>query len=143
MRILARYRPWGIRDWGFLSTVLEIKNLRIRGKVDFLLDTGAGQTILSEKDAQRLGLRYQNFPRGGPATGVGGVANTWKIDKKVTLHIPVVGGGIYSASKKGIEILEEPSKEKHLPSLLGLEFLEELDFKLIFDMPTRAVFLER
>ncbi|MCD6247874.1 MAG: retroviral-like aspartic protease family protein [Hadesarchaea archaeon] len=118
MRILARYRPWGYRNWGFLPTVLEIENLGVSGKIDFLLDTGAGRAILSEKDAQRLGLHYQNFPRGKPAIGVGGVANTWKINEKVTLYIPVVGGGVFSASREGIEILEESSEEKHLPSLL-------------------------
>jgi predicted aspartyl protease len=140
---LAKYRRWGYRDWGFLPTVLEIKALNIRGRVDFLLDTGAGQTILSEKDARRLGVPCQNLPRGRPAVGVGGVSNTWKIDKKITLYVPTVGHRIYVAHRNGVEILEEPTDEKRLPSLLGLEFLEGLDFKLTFDMPTRSIFLER
>jgi predicted aspartyl protease len=143
LRILAKYRWWGARKWGFLSTLLEIKKLGVRGKVDFLIDSGAGRTTLSEKDAQRLGLSYQNFPRGEPALGVGGLANTWVIDEEVTLYMPVVGGGVFAASKKGIEILEEPTKQKNLPSLLGLDFLEQLEFKLTFDMPTQAIFLER
>jgi|GEM_PF-6515404 hypothetical protein len=50
--------------------------------------------------------------------------------------------GIYRAVRKGIEVLEEPGEEKYLPSLLGLEFLEELHFKLTCDMPTQAIFLE-
>lgn len=140
---MAEYRWWGYRYWAFLPTLLEIRDLNVRGKVDFLLDTGAGETILSEKDASRIGLVYKNFPKGGVARGIGGEAKTWKIDKQITLYIPTVGGGLFTASRKEIEVLEEPSEEKILPSLLGLEFLEQLGFKLTFDMPARAVFLER
>ena len=142
MRILAKYRSWGNREWAFLRAAIEIKGLKVMGVVDFLIDTGASQTILSERDARRLGLVYQNFPRGRPAVGVGGVANTYIINKQVTLHFVTVDGRIYSPVRRGIEVLEEPGKEKQLPSLLGLEFLEELHFKLTYDMPTQAVFLE-
>jgi predicted aspartyl protease len=142
MRILAKYSSWGYRKWAFLRAVIEIKDLKVRGVVDFLIDTGAGQTILSERDAKRLGLAYQNFPRGEPAVGVGGVANTYKINKKVTFYFVTVDGGIYRAVRRGIEVLEEPGEEKQLPSLLGLEFLEDLHFKLTYDMPTQAIFLE-
>lgn len=142
MRILAKYRSWGYRKWAFLRAVIEIGDLKVRGVVDFLIDTGAGQTILSERDAIRLGLAYQNFPHGIPATGVGGVANTYKIDKKVTFYFKTVNGGVYSPVRRGIEVLEEPTEEKSLPSLLGLEFLEDLNFKLTYDMPTQAIFLE-
>ncbi|MGQ9628640.1 MAG: retroviral-like aspartic protease family protein [Anaerolineae bacterium] len=106
------------------------------------MDTGAGQTILSEKDARRLGVTYHDFPRGVPATGVGGVANTWRIEKQVTFYFQRVGGGLYRAARRGIEVLEEPGEQKQLPSLLGLEFLEELHFKLTYDMPTQGIFLE-
>jgi predicted aspartyl protease len=142
VRILAKYSPWGYRKWAFLRAVIEIKDLGVSGVIDFLIDTGAGQTILSERDAQRLGLGYQNFPRGRPAGGVGGVANTYRINKEVALYFVTVDGRTYRAARRGIEVLEEPGEEKHLPSLLGLEFLEELHFKLTCDMPTQAIFLE-
>ena len=128
---------------GFLPTVIEIKDLKLRGRVDFLLDTGAGETILSEKDAQRIGLNYRAFSTGKGALGVGGTANTWEINKEVTLYILVAGNSVYTATRRWIEVLEEPNEEKTLPSLLGLEFLEQLDFKLTFDMATGAIFLER
>ena len=143
MRIIAKYRPWEYRYWAFLPTFLEIKELNVRGEVEFLLDTGAGETILSEKDALRLEMPYKNFPMGRPAKGIGGSANTYSIDKKVDLYIPMVGGGVFHAFRNSIEVLEEPGEEKKLPSLLGLEFLEQLEFKLIFDMPTKSIFLER
>jgi len=142
LRILAKYRSWGDRKWAFLRAVIEIKDLKVGGFVDFLIDTGAGESILSERDARRIGLVYQNFPKGRPATGVGGVANTYKIDKKVIFSFDTVGGMRYSAARRSIEVLEEPSKQKQLPSLLGLEFLEELGFKLTFDMPTEGIFIE-
>lgn len=142
MRIILKYRYWGHREWAFLRTVIEIESLKIAGNVDFLLDTGAGQSILSERDARRLGLAYHNFSEGKPAAGIGGTAKTYRIDEKVTFHFETVEGTIYSPFRRGIEVLEEPGKEKHLPSLLGLEFLEELHFKLTYDMPTRAIFLE-
>lgn len=143
MRIIADYRSWGDRNWGFLPTVIEIKDLKLRGRVDFLLDTGAGETILSEKDAQRISLNYRAFSRGKVAHGVGGTAGTWEINKEVTLYMLVAGNSVYTATRRWIEVLEEPNQEKTLPSLLGLEFLEQLDFKLTFDMATGAVFLER
>lgn len=142
MRIVATYRHWGYRNWAFLPTVLEIPDLGASGRVDFLLDTGAGETILSEKDALRIGLTYTNFPRGRNARGVGGVANTYKIDKEVTFYM-LATDGIFSATRREIEVLEEPTQKKELPSLLGLEFLEELNFKLTYDMPVRAIYLER
>lgn len=143
MRIIARYRRWGYRHWGFLSTLLEIKNLGLMGRVDFLLDTGAGETILGEKDAQRIGLTYRNFPRGRIARGVGGAAKTYRIDKEVTLYMLTSTGQYYSATRRYIEVLEETAQQKIMPSLLGLEFLEELNFKLTFDMPVRAIYLEQ
>lgn len=142
MRIILKYRYWGYREWAFLRAAIEIEDLKVMGNVDFLLDTGAGESILSERDAKRIGLVYQNFPRGRPATGIGGIANTYKIDKKVTFHFETVDGTISSATRSGIEVLEEPNKEKRLPSLLGLEFLEQLHLELTYDMPTRAIFLE-
>jgi len=142
VRILAKYRSWGYRKWAFLRAAIEIRDLKVIGVVDFLLDTGAGESILSETDAKRIGLVYQNFPKGRPATGIGGTVNTYKIGKEVTFHFETVDGGIYSPTRRGIEVLEESSKEKHLPSLLGLEFLEELHFKLTYDMPTESIFLE-
>lgn len=51
--------------------------------------------------------------------------------------------GVFSATKNYIEVLEEPTENKELPSLLGLEFLEGFNFKLTFDMPVRAIYLER
>lgn len=112
MRILAKYRFWGDRKWAFLHTLIEIKDLKVGGFVDFLLDTGAGESILSERDARRIGLVYQNFPKGRPAMGVGGVATTYKIDKEVTFSFDTVGGMTrYSAARKSIEVLEEPSKQ--------------------------------
>jgi len=142
VRILAKYSSWGYRKWAFLQAAIEIEDLKVTGVVDFLIDTGAGQTILSERDAKRLGLAYQNFRRGRPAVGVGGVANTYRINKKVTFYFETVDGRLYPAVRSGIEVLEEPGEEKYLPSLLGLEFLEELHFKLTCDMPTQAIFLE-
>ena len=142
MRILARYRLWGQRKWAFLRAAVEIKDLKVGGIVDFLLDTGAGESMLSERDAKRVGLVYHNFPKGRPATGVGGVANTYRIDKEVTFYFETVDGRVYSAGRRGIEVLEEPGREKHLPSLLGLEFLEQLHFKLTYDIPTESIFLE-
>lgn len=142
MRILAKYRFWGDRKWAFLRTLIKIKDLKVGGFVDFLIDTGAGESILSERDARRIGLVYQNFPKGRPAVGVGGVANTYKINKEVTFNFDTVDGMGYSATRRSIEVLEEPSKQKQLPSLLGLEFLEQLGFKLTFDMPTESIFIE-
>jgi len=142
MRILAKYDSWGYRKWAFLRAVVEIKDLKVRGLVDFLIDTGAGQTILSERDAKRLGLAFRHFPHSRPAVGVGGIAKTYRIEKEVTFHFATVDGRIYSPVRRGIEVLEEPGREKQLPSLLGLEFLEDLHFKLTYDMPTQAIFLE-
>lgn len=68
--------------------------------------------MLSEKDAQRIGLNYKNFPRGRVAQGIGGKANTWRIDKEISLYIPIVGRKIYEVAKKGIEVIEEPKEKK-------------------------------
>lgn len=74
MRIWGRYRK---PDAPYVKARIICKRLGIDNTVDFLVDLGASVTIISPRDARRLGIRYNQLKliRGG-VSGVGGRAKT-------------------------------------------------------------------
>jgi predicted aspartyl protease len=113
--------------------------LGVRGAVEFVVDTGAEHALLSEADARALNIPYRNFPEGEPAVGVGGQAMTWKIEKRVCLSLRTTTGRIFKAWTSEIQVLEG---SENLPSLIGLDFLADINIKFVYDAPTRSAWFE-
>jgi len=140
MRVILRLRRFGTRSFAVLPALLEIKELDVRGTVEFVVDTGAEQALLSEADAKTLNIPYKNFPEGEPAIGIGGEAKTWKINKRVCLSFPTtIKGRIFRVIIDEIQVLE---KTEDLPSLIGLDFLTDANIKFVYDAPTYSAWFE-
>lgn len=87
--------------------------------IEFLVDTGASLVVLSSRDANSIGLEYQNGTRGFASTASG--------------TAPMYGISIDRLNFKGIELrnVEAGVIEGSFPivPLLGMTFLQRLDMK--------------
>lgn len=114
--------------------MLESKFLHIYATVEFLVDTGATITTLSDRDASRLGIDYEvleKLPDG--MLGVGGTVDTYTLkDAKLTFHT--------QDKKTHTETLDCLCILKHanlndrilrIPSILGRDILNK--HALIYD----------
>jgi len=68
--------------------MLESKFLHIYATVEFLVDTGATITTLSDRDAARLGIDYDVLEKlANGMLGIGGTVDTYILkDAKLTFH---------------------------------------------------------
>lgn len=139
MRIVAYRRRWGIHHIHFFPAYIEVKD-NARGQVDFLADTGATASALSERDAERIGISCENLPRGQPVHGIGGVASTREIRHEVKVSMVSTAHRLVQVAAKRMEIIEG---RNDLPSILGRGFLDQLNFRLVYDGSINAVYLER
>lgn len=112
----------------YVPALLIIQELGIADEMTFLLDTGAERTIISEGDAERLGIDYSKLKKGYPALGIGGMSDTYVI-KNVTLSF-VSNGWLIVRIMKELELLKHETDDptlklalKSLPSLLGRDVL--------------------
>ncbi len=58
LRIPFVFKP-GPLEAAYVNVVLESESLHIYATVEFLIDTGATRTTVSDKDAIRLGIDYE------------------------------------------------------------------------------------
>lgn len=113
--------PAGGRRRPFVDAMLHFPGIDRNLKVPFLLDTGAGRTILSTTDAERLrtefGVVLASLPQGMPSMGVDGQMPTRTIETVLTLDafsMPLV-----------LPILEDSYARFRIPSLLGRDILSQ------------------
>ena len=113
---------------------LRIPSLAISGYIDFLVDTGADNTVLFIDDGDRLGLPYNELPPPTPgASGVGGPASVAVVEATVSLWDIVHENGIdhfqeYLLPIRLLIMLHSDDEEKEramqgMASLLGRDVL--------------------
>ena len=116
----------------FPHAILEFPTLDHRQlDVEFLIDTGADRSVLSPKDAQRLGVDVAALPAGQPTVGVGGRMETFMVPAILNLEE-------YSVSLE-LTILSPGRSSMPIPSLLGRNILSR--FALFFEERTERVLL--
>jgi hypothetical protein len=114
--------------------MLESKFLHIYATVEFLVDTGATITTLSDRDVSRLGIDYEMLEKLDEGMlGIGGTVDTYILkDAKLTFH--------RADKKTHQETLERICILKHaklnerimrIPSILGRDILNK--HALIYD----------
>jgi len=138
MRIVGR---WGAFDAPYVNALLTCETFNIRHPIEFLIDTGASRTTLSDTDATRLGIQHQKLARlREGTTGIGGVVATFTPPRVKLIfktiqdtHIEELPRVFVLRHKKGDENI------RRIPSLLGRDILNK--FRLLLDKERGVVTL--
>jgi predicted aspartyl protease len=128
--------------WPRLAAIFSCENGGLRGVVDFLIDTGADQTILMPDDAERIGITNNHLVAGCPSQtrGVGGIGVAIKYLRDVTFEFQAEGNVTtppITFEQLAVLFPSRDSRRGHsaqsysgIPSLLGRSFLQQcrIDF---------------
>ena len=112
----------------YLQGLLLFPNLHLRGRVDFLVDTGSDCTILHPADAALIGVEYKNLKGAVPAKGTTGISSNYQ-ESGLLLFLEENGRiPVYR-----VRILIAPRTEDNydLPSLLGRDVLDK--WRMLYD----------
>jgi hypothetical protein len=152
--------PIQITDAGRLivSAILVDMNTRKNAPVNFILDTGAPHTLLSQPDIQKVDIDYYGLPHNPQATGgLGGNAET-RIASNVMIVIPceeknmaieilkdtmLVVRSVEPVQKHNRKTMIKSTNRVTIPSLLGVDLMTENDLVLHCDFKKRVGYLER
>ncbi|MCI0614413.1 retroviral-like aspartic protease family protein [bacterium] len=121
---------WGRFDAAYVDVRFVSKKFGVDEIVPFLIDLGASSTIISDKDAQNLGIDYsrlQKLKKG--VTGIGGRAKTYLMEE-VDLFFDS-DAGLYRAQMDHRLVIKHALKQgskvgQVIPSLLGRDFLNQM-----------------
>lgn len=119
------------------------------GSVTFVVDTGSGKTLLSEKDSKRLEIDLSKLRRSSePIWGIGGLAIGWDLPEVLLFletdegldWLPMDDVIIYKVPirrRKGITVRPRSA------SILGRDYLKNSEFELIVDMKNDEAYLKK
>jgi hypothetical protein len=121
---------WGRFEAAYVDIRFVSKKFGIDEIVPFLVDLGASSTIISDKDAQNLGIDYsrlQKLKKG--VTGIGGRAKTFLMEE-VDLFFDS-DTGLHRAQMDHLLVIKYALKQgskigQVIPSLLGRDFLNQM-----------------
>ena len=108
----------------YVVALLLVHDLGVDGLVPFLVDTGAGTTILHVADATNLGVPFGQLSRPESARGIGGSRQYYREESTVVLG--------YDERPQAFDITIGIAKPENtrvtndLPSLLGRDVLNQL-----------------
>lgn len=112
--------------------------------VDFLLDTGAGTSVVHPLDATtRLGIadavlrNPSTWPIQRTAHGIGGASSEYSVPAVYALQRD---DGTWARHQKDLAIARPTPGHQTLPSLLGWDILRH--YRVVADWPARSVRLE-
>ena len=121
------------------------------GAMECVIDTGAPKTIISASDAQRLKIPFTNLESTSPVIGLGKsstpvlsiksflIAIKSEDGKLNRLDISAIVTDVPTLKKFGQNILEHAFM---IPTLIGMDFLENNGFKLFIDIKGGVAYLE-
>jgi len=122
------------------------------GRIESVIDTGAPKTILSAGDAIRLNIPFTKFESATPLTGLGKgrtpvllISNfTFSLKnsegKLNNFSMPVLVADIPRIKNEGQEKLDNAAR---IPTLIGMDFLENNDLDLFVSIKKNTAYLER
>ena len=121
------------------------------GRIIAIIDTGSPKTIISAKDVYMLKLPVKNFKSTRPIRGFGkGSVPAREIEKFVfviksrdgqikKIEMPVNTIDIYELNKQPADVRDHAYK---IESVIGLDFLRNLNLKLVIDLKNNTAYLE-
>jgi hypothetical protein len=114
--------------------VLESEILHLYATIEFLVDTGATKTTISDKDAIRLGIDYEALEKLDKGMlGIGGAVNTY-ILKEARLIFHKENKKTHTERLSSLCFLKHPEVNERIlriPSILGRDVLNK--HALIYD----------
>jgi hypothetical protein len=126
----------------YLDVMVSLKKGALKRKISFLIDTGSPRTIISERDALKLGLDFDRLERlREELLGLGGFSETFKV-RNVRLFFASENGGHSERLTEVIVHRESDLPEdikKQIPSLLGRDMIGR--FVLVLDEGQEVVFM--
>jgi hypothetical protein len=133
LRIPCFFKP-GTLEAAYVAAVFESETLRTYASVEFLVDTGATRTTISDRDAIRLGIDYGMLEKHAEGMlGIGGTVETYTLkNAKLLFH--------KKDKKTHTETLETICFLRHaqlnekilrIPSILGRDILNK--YALVYD----------
>jgi hypothetical protein len=122
---------------------------KIYGRIDAIVDTGSSKTIISEKDALRLQIPL-HILEGSEMAYIGSTpVELFKMGSAI-LNLRKENDEIESIQFSNICVGRSTKKDEKsknislsMPSILGVDFLKEGGFKLIFDPINDIAYLEK
>lgn len=122
------------------------------GRIEAVIDTGAPKTILSAGDAIRLNIPFTNFESTTPLTGLGkGRTPVLSVNKFTfslrdsdgkpdNLSMPILVADVPRIRKEGQEKLNNAAR---IPTLIGMDFLENNNLDLFISVNKNIAYLEK
>ena len=116
-----------------VDVIVKAQELGPARKVSFLIDTGTPKTILSERDAQKLGVDFNNLEKTSASMlGIGGFAETYHLNR-VTL-VFLSEDGKHEENLSEMLLVREPELteeiKNQIPSILGRDLLSKFTLLL-------------
>ena len=121
--------------------------LNANGATNFIIDTGAQITAITEIEADRLNIEYQDLPLASkPTISVGGKGFA-RILKEVIFIFNTINGSTQEFLMEEIHIMGIPKPKdrpmlRFIPNLLGTDFLKKYNIKLVADYNANETYLE-
>lgn len=126
----------------YMDALISLENEGIKRKVSFLIDTGTPKTIISERDALKLGLNLERLEKlEEELLSLGGFSETFRLRDVVFQFASGDGGHIENLD----EVLVNREKglpdeiKKQIPSLMGRDIIGK--FVLVLDEGQSMVFM--
>ena len=126
----------------YLDVLVSLPKGKVKRKISFLIDTGTPRTILSERDALKLGLSFRRLKRlDEELLGLGGFSETFKLEDVTLLFASGRSG--HSEQLPEVIVHRESSLpeeiKKQIPSLLGRDLIGR--FVLVLDEGQDMVYM--
>lgn len=133
MRLNGYFRA-GPLEGAYITAMLSLPKLRLRQRLDLLVDTGATKTTILDRDAQSIGISYSKLARSKlPLLGLGGSVETY-IAKDAELYFRTQRGTEHKEVLTELLVVKHTLRDENImriPSVLGRDILNK--YRLIYD----------
>ncbi|MFQ5950450.1 MAG: aspartyl protease family protein [Candidatus Geothermarchaeales archaeon] len=137
-RIPCYLKKW-IVDKPFPHILFTLRYSRYLGVIEAIVDTGSPYTVISTKDALRLNIPIKRMRTGG-SVGLAGRSFRRPKIRDVTLRFTTDEGKPHIIKLQEMVVLKPTQWNKKvikevqdIPSLIGIDFLEEQGFAFHYD----------
>lgn len=144
---IGKAYPGEERLFAFVPIAIRAVKYRVYGQVVAVVDTGSPKTLIAPRDAVRLKVPFKILHRSNPKDlRVAGVVLPAYSMEGVLLGLTDENKAMVRINPTMINILNRPPQYKgeikHLPSILGTDFLEDNKLALYFNPYDKIAYLE-